>query len=495
VRRLLLALLVALFALPLAACGGGSKSSSAGSSDGGGATIAPKTAPFLVRLNTAWDSPQWTSLNALLAKLPNGDKVLSGIGGQGVDFEQDVKPALGPETDIFTLNGADLNNKVFLGANQPLDATKFNALLAKGDNPPVAEEIDGWQVIADKRETIDRYKLAKRDGTLDDNANYKAAMESLPDAALARFYVDGPTLRRVLAARSTSSATSGSSSGAGALSSLGKGSGPVPGVGRLSWLAGALSAEEKGFAADLRLKADELEVTPFKPTLASQVPADVSLFIDLKGLDATLDEARRAPAIQKQLGEAQQALGGLIDEIIGLFKGETAITVRPVGSKNEVTLLVTVDDAEKATGTLDKLATLVGALTQKTPEPVTVAGQDFKKLAIGKTSLYYGVFDGKLVVTNSEGAITSLVNGPYLADSQAYKDVAEAAGLPDESTGIFYADVPKLVPLIDSLAKSGKNGKPLSPDAKAHLEALSTALFYGSVDGDVLSLKGFVSVR
>jgi len=213
------------------------------------------------------------------------------------------------------------------------------------------------------------------------------------------------------------------------------------------------------------------------------------------GLDATLDEARRAPAIQKQLGEAQQALGGLIDEIIGLFKGETAITVRPVGSKNEVTLLVTVDDAEKAKGTLDKLATLVGALTQKTPEPVTVAGQDFKKLAIGKTSLYYGVFDGKLVVTNSEGAITSLVNGPYLADSQAYKDVAEAAGLPDESTGIFYADVPKLVPLIDSLAKSGKNGKPLSPDAKAHLEALSTALFYGSVDGDVLSLKGFVSVR
>jgi len=114
---------------------------------------------------------------------------------------------------------------------------------------------------------------------------------------------------------------------------------------------------------------------------------------------------------------------------------------------------------------------------------------------LGKTSIYYGVFDGKLVVTNSEGAINSLVNGPYLADSQAYKDVAEVAGLPDEATGILYADVPKLVPLIDSLAKSDKNGKPLSSDAKAHLEALSTALFYGSVDGDVLSLKGFVSVR
>ena len=87
------------------------------------------------------------------------------------------------------------------------------------------------------------------------------------------------------------------------------------------------------------------------------------------------------------------------------------------------------------------------------------------------------------------------MNGPYLADSQAYKDAAEAAGLPDQTTGVFYADVPKLVPLLDTLAKSGKSGKPLPPEVKAKLEALSTTIFYGSVDGDVLSVKGFASVR
>ena len=482
-RRLLLALLVALIALPLAACGGGQETG-AGAGEGGaggpgGAAIVPETAPFLLRLNTAWDSAQWTSLNTLLTKLPNGDKVLSGIGGEGVDFEQDVKPALGPETDLFVLNGADLSNKVFLGANQPTDVTKFHALLAKDKTPPVTEEIDGWQVISDKRETIDRYKVAKRNGTLDDNSNYKAAIESLPASALATIYVDGPTLSRALATQAKTNT----------------GTGPVPGLGRIGWLAGALSAEEKGFAADLRLKGDELEVTPFTPELASHVPAEVSLFIDVKGLDATLDEAKRAPALQKQLGEVQKALGALIDEIIGLFKGETAITVRPVGGKNEVTLLVTVDDAEKAKATLDRLATLVGAFTQKTPAPVNVAGQDFQKLAIGKSVVYYGILDGKLVVTNAEGAITSLVNGPYLADSQAYKDIAEAAGLPDQTTGVLYADVPKLVPLLETLAKSRKNGKPLPPEVKAHLEALSTAIFYGSVDGDVLSLKGFASLR
>jgi hypothetical protein len=49
--------------------------------------------------------------------------------------------------------------------------------------------------------------------------------------------------------------------------------------------------------------------------------------------------------------------------------------------------------------------------------------------------------------------------------------------------------------VIDRLAKCSKNGKPLSPEARRNLEAFSTALFYGSLDGDVLTVKGFASVR
>jgi Protein of unknown function (DUF3352) len=483
VRRPLLFLLAALLALPLAACGGGGggggKDSSSTTSGEGGAAIVPKTAPLLIRLDTTFDSPQWTVLNTLLQKFPDGEKLFSEIAGPGVDFEQDVKPALGPETDQFALNGQDLQNKVFLGATQPRDPAKFESLLAKDENHPVSEEIDGWQVVADKRETIDRYKLAKRGGTLADSADYKAAIDTLPPAALATVYVDGPTLSRELAKQAKT----------------GSGSGPVPGVGRISWLAGAVSAEEKGFALDLRLKGDELEVTPFTPELPAQVPADVALFVDLKGLDATLEEARRTPALQKQLGEAQKALGGLIDEVIALFKGETAITVRPVGAAAEYTLVVTVEDEAQASATLDKLATLIGAFTQSSPEPVSVGGIPAHKLSLGTSAIYYTVFDGKLVVTNAEGGITGVQEGPRLADSQAYKDAAEAAGLPDQSTGIVYADVPKLLPLLDKLAKSSKDGKPIPPEVKRNLEPLSTALLYGSVDGDVLTVKGFASVR
>ena len=150
---------------------------------------------------------------------------MSGIAGPGVDFEQDVEPALGPETDRFTLNGKDFSKKVFLTATQPDDQAKFQALLAKDNGNPVTEEIDGWQVIADKRETIDRYKVAKRSGSLADSDNYKAAITSLPATPLATVYVDGPTLRRALATKAEESATSGS------VPDLARGPVPSPGWG------------------------------------------------------------------------------------------------------------------------------------------------------------------------------------------------------------------------------------------------------------------------
>ena len=475
VRRLAPAVL-ALLVLPLAACGGGS---SVGTGGEGGAPIVPKSAPFLVRLDTTFNSPQWAALDVLLAKFPDGDQVLTGIAGPGVDFEQDVRPALGPETDMFTLSGEDLAKKVFLAATQPRDQAKFEELLAKGQGNPVSEEIDGWQVVSEKRETIDRYKEARQGGAIADSESYKAAVKSLPPAALATIYVDGPTLSREIATRANT----------------GTGSGPVPGLGRIGWLAGAVSVEQKGFALDLRLQGDEIEVTPFTAGLPAVVPADVSLFVDLKGLDAVLEEAKRSPAVQKQLGPAEKALGGLIDEVIALFKGESAITVRDGAAGTEYTLVVVVEDESAASATLDKLATLVGAYAQKAPEDVRVAGVSAKKLTLGEVPIYYAVFDGKLVVTNAEGGITGLKQGPRLADSGAWQDAAETAGLPDQTAGIVYADVPKLLPVIDRLSKSSKNGKPLSPEARRNLEAFSTALFYGSLDGDVLTVKGFASVR
>jgi hypothetical protein len=485
VRRLRLALLASL-ALPLAACASGPN---AGSSSEGGAAVVPKSAPFLIRLDTSFDSPQWTALNVLLKKFPDGDKLFAGFAGDNVDFDRDVKPALGPELDLVALTGADLEQKNgnFIGLTRPKDEAKFDALLAKDREHQVSEEIAGWRVFADKRATIDRFKQARNGGTLSDSARYKAAAKSLPPGTIASVYVDGPALQREFAKRARTSTGSATVPPAG----------PVPGLGRVGWLTAALTAEQRGFGLDLHVQGDELEVSPYTPELPAELPADVSLLVDVKGLDATLDEAKRSPGISKQLGPAEKALGGLLDEVIALFKNEAAFVVRQApDGKSELSLVLKVTDEESAQSTVDRLATLAGAVSQKPPEHVRVAGVSAQKLTLGKTSVYYAIFDGKLVVTNDEDGISSLRQGTTrLVDSLAWRSAADAAGLPDRAAGLFYANVPKLLPLIERLSQSGENGKPLSDKVKRNLAPLSTAILYGSVDGDVLSLKGFVSVR
>jgi hypothetical protein len=471
----------------LAGCGGGGGSkqvASPGSSTPGGASVAPLSTPFLLRLNTAFDSPQWQVFDRLLRKFPDGTKFYSSFAGQGVDFNNDVKPALGSETDLLALTLQDLNSGAFLGLTQPQNEAKFLALLTKNDNTPsVSEQIADWHVIADERATIDRFKQARNEGVLSGSPAYKEAMAELPANALATLYVNGNVLTREIAKRAKTTA------------------GPVPGVGRIAWLSGALTAQERGLALDFRVKGDELAASPFTAELPAEVPAGVSLFVDFKGLDAALDQLKRSPALQKQLGSAEQALGGILDEVIGLFKNEGAFYIRPGATGNEYTLVLKVDDEAAAGATLDKLGTLVGAFAQKAPEQVDVAGVSAKKIAVGKGAVYYAVFDGKLVLTNAEGAIRGLKGGGQrLAGSQAWQDAKTSAGLPDQTVGIFYADVQKLLPLIEKLQASSSSGtgsssKPLSPEAKRNLAPLGTVLLYGAVNGNVATAKGFVSVR
>src|SRR5581483_12462026 len=103
------------------------------------------------------------------------------------------------------------------------------------------------------------------------------------------------------------------------------------------------------------------------------------------GLDATLDELKRSPAGSAQLGQATKAVGPLIDEVIGLFKGEGAFYARP---GPEYALVLKVDDEASARETLDKLGTLAGAAAQRAPEQVEVDGVQANQVRVGKTTVY-----------------------------------------------------------------------------------------------------------
>jgi uncharacterized protein DUF3352 len=468
VRRLSLLVLVAAL---VTGCGSGSGSQRAetATTSAGGAEVAPKSSALLLRLNTAFDSPVWASLKSLLDKFPDGPQLLAGMSGNGIDFDRDVKPALGPETDLVALTEQDVSKGTFVGLTQPKNPAKLDALLAKDKDRSVSEQIGDWRVIADDRPAIDRFKRARNTGVLTDSDSYRSATKALPADALATLYLDGRVLTSTIAKQTQS------------------GTGPVPGLGRIGWLAAAVTGKESGFALDLRLQGDEIEATPFAAGLPAEVPADVSFFLDFKGLDATLDELKRSPAVSQQLGQAAKALGGLLDELIALFKGEGAFYARP---GPEYTLVLNVAGEASARTTLDKLGTLVGAFTQSAPEPVDVDGVSANKLSVEKESVFYAVFDGKVVVTNAESGIRALQSGPRLADSQAWRDAVAATAMPDETAGILYADVPRLVPLLERL-----NKKSFSTEVTRNLAPLSTGLLYGSVDGDVYSIKGFVSVR
>ncbi len=470
-RARLITAVLALLGVALAAgCGGGSKSSAPAT--GGGADLAPATVAFLLELNTDFDGAQWQSLDRLLERFPDGKKLYSSIAGEGTDFERDVKPALGPETDALALSSDDLDEQAFVGLTQPRDVAKFQSLIAKGEDKPVTEEIEGWQVIADEQATIDRFKEARSEGTLAGSDAYREATEGLPAEAVARFYLDGSVLTKAVREQLNQQ-------------------GPSSGADRVDWLSGAATAQDGGFGIDLRVKAGEIEAKPFASELVSQAPADAVLYLGFKGLDKALEELRQNPTVEKQLGPALKFVGGTLDQLVALFENEGALYVRQGSPAPEITFVLKVDDETAALSTVDALAGLVAASSGKQPEETTVAGVSAKKLAVGRLTLYYAAFDGKLVFTTQESGIEGLRGGgESLADTQAFEDAAAGAGMPDETAGFLYANVREALPLLDALTKENQP----KPATRESLERLGAALLFGSVDGEAVSVKGFVAV-
>jgi hypothetical protein len=215
----------------------------------------------------------------------------------------------------------------------------------------------------------------------------------------------------------------------------------------------------------------------------------VSLYLGFKGLDATLDELRRSPALTSALGANGKLVAALLADVAPLFRGEGALYAGPADA---YTLVLKVDDEAAARETLGRLATLAGAFFQNVPQPVRIGGVAAQRLRIRNVTLYYAVFRGILVVTSAEAGIRGLASpsGPRLADSKAWQDAKAAAEAPEETTGILYADVAKLAPLLAEL----RGGAGKGPSAR-DLAPFGTALLYGSVDGSVLTVKGFASVR
>lgn len=471
-KAALVALLAALV-LPVAACGEGSSAGAAG------ASVAPAASQVFVSLDTSFDSADWEAGRSLLGKFPDGnsavESLLDELGGQGLDFEQDVKPALGPETDVVALDAAGTAKVV--GLTQPEDKAKLDALLAKSDEPLVSREIDGWVAFSDTEANLDEFERLQADGTLDSVEAYQEVSGEVADG-IAHVFVAASAF--------------GSTPLAGLLGS------DAPS------LALSLDPEEDGIHIEGAASPATGDLFPdeFTAELPGQVPGGAFVYMGGSDLERQLGTLRDmlaevAPGIERDIGRAEAEIGVSLDEdVLPLFSAESALYLRPGFPIPEATIVTQVDDEQGALAVVDKLASEVSEYYGTAElHSVDIDGVQAKELAVNPLfSLFYAAFDGRLVITTSRQGIADLQgDGERLADEEAFKDATEAAGMPSETTGFLYVDLEQALPTVFGLMGLGGEAPP--DGLQRNLEPLKALVLYGERDGDIAKFSGLLSIQ
>jgi hypothetical protein len=501
VSRRLPALLAAAGALAVAGCGG---DAGGGGDLGSGADLAPAAAALFVAVNTDFEGEQWQAAERLVSRFPAGQEALAELRRElradELDFEQDIKPAVGAEVDIVVTDLNAEENAVVL--TQPKDAAKWREVVGSGDDPGVTEELeDGWWVAAETQEAIDAFKSARGEDSLAENDAFTDAMDELPEERLASLYASGEALTGQL----ESEAELDPDERAAFQCLLGN--------ARVPSLAFAVAAEENGARLSGAVRAEDVEAPDESSSeLADKLPAGALAVLSANNLAEQARTFLRCaedadPEFSRELGEIESALGLSVEEdVLPLFEGETAVAVYPAAEAQAaalqegsplapplVTLVTEVDDEERARGVADQIAALSRLGGGAQTEDVEIAGVRAKRVTLEGAEILYAVFDGLLVATTGEEGISRLrEEGDRLADDQEFGDVREAAGAPGETTGFLYADVGQAIELAFSFAESF--GGEADDEARENLEPLRSLFFWGEVDGDMIGVEGFLRI-
>ena len=460
--RMRLALL-ALLALALAA-GCGSGGGGGGSNPPDAASIVPADAQAFATIDTDGSSDQVESALAVLDKFPIKQKLTTQLEQSASKSGLHVKQLLssvGPVLDVAVVKLQASTGAV--GFARPDDEQAFVAQLKDLKHTT----IDDWTVFAQSQALLDA--VTNRTSSLADDSMYQAAIGSIPGTgdALARVYAPGTALK-------TGASLAGGTAG-GSLQALTKKSVP-------DWITGALSSSDSdGFNLELHVK----QATGGAPTgtanLADQIPADA-----LAALSITGGSLKALPAgTEDQLGNLTQKLGIDVSSLVGILNGPVIVYVKQGTPIPEVTLAAKPPDAagaSRAIGTLmAKLVLAHGGSIRK----IAVSGVELSMVNVGPVAIYWGTFNGELVVTDNPSSLATLKNGPSskLTDDATFKAAADAAAMPSDNEAFLYVDLKDTVPMIEGLATLG--GQQIPPSVDQNLAPLKTLLAYGARDGQV----------
>ena len=473
-HRLPLASFAAALALVLAGCGGDGGGSAA--EGGAGLDIVPASAVAYISLNSDLESGQWERLREHVEQFPDAgrlvDELLSALADEGVNWERDVEPALGPEVAIVALNTDDDLEPEPVVLTQPDDEAKLDQLFARAGEEWVRREVEGWQAVAENAANLDAYETVLEQGKLADDDTFDEATADLPDEALMTLYVDGDAFRD--AARESGQPDE------------------IPGFGKLSWISGAAEAVDQGLRFAGTYKATGLDaVEEYAPTLLDCVPADALVAASFKGTTFQLDELQRQSSFDLPADAVEKFLGVTIDELARLFRDEGAFYVRAAAPLPEVTLFLTVEDEASAKQTLDRLAGRVTSEFLAQRGQTTLDGAAATYLEIQGFRITYGVADGVATVTTAR-TLRRPDEGDRLDDSGAFGTAKDASGLGDETAGFLYVDLERTVSLIGGFA--GVAGEEVPPELERNLRPLRSLVAHATRDGDEIGFVALLSV-
>ena len=153
-------------------------------------------------VDTDFDGEGWAALEEFAARFPGGDNLMQSLADdlgdeEGLDFENDVKPALGDEVALVVLDApaapeleaappgsefySDEEQVVIL--LQPEDEAAFQRLLEKSNMPPVTDQVDDWTVVAETQESLDAFRERLDGPRLDGSEDFeRAVIETLHGA-------------------------------------------------------------------------------------------------------------------------------------------------------------------------------------------------------------------------------------------------------------------------------------------------------------------------
>jgi hypothetical protein len=458
---------------------------------GAAAEIVPAEAPVVVAVNSDLSSDQWQQADELLRKFPGRAQLLDEIRSSlkddsGLDYEQDVEPALGDEIDLVWMDFANGGSNV-VGITKPKDADAFRRMIEKGNQKEsdklLYDEVDGWFVLSDEQAKLDRFEQETDGAKLADNSTYKDALAELPKDSLVSVYAKGESITKALqdAFREYQ----------------GGGASPFQlATGQLDFVTASLRAEGDGVRlAGTARAAGEPKTEPkvFSSKLIEDVPGDAIALLTFRGDSSFTRQAQSSPTYRRALRQFQKMYGLRLDKLLEVFRGEVALYVRPAIPFPQFTLLVSeaTDAGARNVNQLFKaLASSEGAkpCPTRSEDGIRVRCVDF-----GQIDLRLAVVDGKIVVTTGPSPVAELSSsGTKLPDSEAYKDAVKAAGMPDETAGLLWIDLAKAVPMILGFADA--SDEPVPPDVRANLEPLKSFLAWGDADGRTSSFSAFLGI-